>query len=34
MKDMLLKEAIEERREEDARAARVFGSSGEAPQEV
>ena len=34
VKDMLLKEAIEERREEDARAARVFGSSGEAPQEV
>ena len=34
VKDMLLKEAIEERREETARAARVFGSSGEAPQEV
>ena len=34
VKDMLLKEAIEERSEEDARAARVFGSSGEAPQEV
>ncbi len=34
VKDMLLKEAIEERREEDARAARVFGSSGEAPQQV
>lgn len=29
VKDMLLKEAIEERREEDARAARAFGSSGE-----
>ena len=34
VKDMLLKEAIEERREETARAARTFGSSGEAPQEV
>ena len=34
VKDMLLKEAIEERRAEDARAARTFGSSGEAPQEV
>lgn len=31
---MLLKEAIEERREETARAARTFGASGEAPQEV
>ena len=28
VKDMLLKEAIEERREEDARATRTFGSSG------
>ena len=34
VKDMLLKEAIEDRRAEDDRAARVFGSSGEAPQEV
>ena len=34
VKDMLLKEAIEDRRAEDARAARTFGSSGEAPQEV
>ena len=34
VKDMLLKEAIEERREETARATRTFGSSGEAPQEV
>ena len=34
VKDMLLKEAIEDRRAEDARAARVFGSSGEVPQEV
>ena len=31
VKDMLLKEAIEERREEDARATRTFGSSGKAP---
>ena len=30
VKDMLLKEAIEERREEDARATRTFGSSGKA----
>ena len=34
VKDMLLKEAIEERRDEDARAVRTFGSSGEASQEV
>ena len=34
VKDMLLKEAIEDRRAEDARAARVFGASSEAPQEV
>ena len=34
VKDMLLKEAIEERREKTARAARTFGTSGEAPQEV
>ena len=34
VKDMLLKEAIEDRRAEDARAARGFGSSGEAPQQV
>ena len=34
VKDMLLKEAIEDRRAEDARATKVFGSSGEAPQEV
>ena len=34
VKDMILKEAIEDRRAEDARATRAFGSSGEAPQEV
>ena len=34
VKDMLLKEAIEDRRAEDARAARAFGASGEMPQEV
>ena len=34
VKDMLLKEAIEGRRAEDARAARAFGASGEAPREV
>ena len=34
VKEMLLKEAIEDRRAEDARATKVFGSSGEAPQEV
>ena len=34
VKDMLLKEAIEDRRAEDARAARTFGASGEALQEV
>jgi len=34
VKDMLLKEAIEERREEDARATRTFGPSGKAPREV
>ena len=34
VKDMLLKEAIEDRRAEDARATRAFGASGEAPQEV
>ena len=34
VKDMLLKEAIEDRRAEDARAARTFGASGEAPQQV
>ena len=34
VKDMLLKEAIEERREEDTRATRTFGSSGKAPREV
>ena len=34
VKDMLLKEAIQERRDEDARAVRTFGTSGEAPQEV
>ena len=32
VKDMLLKEAIEDRRAEDARAARAFGTSGGAPQ--
>ncbi|WP_295630494.1 V-type ATP synthase subunit D, partial [uncultured Intestinimonas sp.] len=32
VKDMLLKEAIEDRRAEDARAARTFGTSGGAPQ--
>ena len=34
VKDMILKEAIEDRRAEDARATRAFGSYGEAPQEV
>ena len=34
VKDMLLKEAIEDRRAEDDRAARTFGTSGGAPQEV
>ena len=34
VKDMLLKEAIEERREEDARAVKTFGSSDEATQQV
>ena len=34
VKDMILKEAIEDRRAEDARVTRAFGSSGEAPQEV
>ena len=34
VKDMLLKEAIEDRRAENARAANVFRASGEAPQEV
>ncbi len=31
---MILKEAIEEQKERDARAAKAFGVSGEAPQEV
>ena len=34
VKDMLLKEAIEDRRAENARAAKVFSASCEAPQEV
>ena len=34
VKDMLLKEAIEDRRAENARAEKVFRASGEAPQEV
>ena len=34
VKDLLLKEAIEDRRAENARAAKVFRASGEAPQEV
>ncbi len=34
VKDMLLKEAIEDRREEDARAVKAFGASEEAHQEV
>ena len=34
VKDMLLKEAIEDRRAEDARAVKTFGSSDEAPQQV
>ena len=34
VKDMLLKEAIEDRRAVKARAAKVFMASGEAPQEV
>jgi V/A-type H+-transporting ATPase subunit D len=31
---MILKEAIEEKRAEDARAVRTFGDSSEAPAEV
>lgn len=31
---MILKEAIEERQAEDARAVRAFGPDGEAPAEV
>ena len=34
VKDMLLKEAIEDRRAEDARAVRVFGASEEDSQEI
>ena len=34
VKDMLLKEAIEDRRAEDARAVNVFKASGGAPQEA
>ncbi len=34
VKDMILKEAIEERKAEDHRAVRAFGDSGEAPGEV
>jgi len=34
VKDMILKEAIEEKREQDARAIRAFGDSGGAPSEV
>ncbi len=34
VKDMILKEAIEEQKERDARAAKAFGVSGEAAQEV
>ena len=34
VKDMLLKEAIEERREADERAVEAFGSSGQAPKSV
>ena len=34
VKDMILKEAIEEKREADERALKAFGGSGEAPAEV
>ena len=34
VKDMILKEAIEEKRAEDAEAIKAFGADGEAPQEV
>ena len=34
VKDMLLKEAIEDRRAEDARAVQTFGNSGEPPQQI
>ena len=34
VKDMILKEAIEERQAQDARAVRAFGSDGDAPSEV
>ena len=34
VKDMLLKEAIEDRRAEDARAVQTFGNLGEPPQQI
>ncbi len=34
VKDMILKEAIEERQSQDARAVKAFSDSGEAPEEV
>ncbi len=34
VKDMILKEALEEKKEADARAIKAFGDSGEAPSEV
>ena len=34
VKDMILKEAIQEKREEDAKAIRTFASGSEAPQQV
>ena len=34
VKDMILKDAIEEKRAEDAEAIKAFGADGEAPQEI
>ena len=34
VKDMILKEAIQEKRAEDEKAIRTFGSGNEAPREV
>ena len=34
VKDMILKESLEEKRAETARAIRAFGSDGDAPAEV
>ena len=34
VKDMILKQSLEEKRAEDERAMKAFGSGGEAPQEA